>query len=114
MNIPDSSKFVRLPVITLCGSVKYVEEAVRADNALSKAGWCVIPYTLPLTLLGEAEELTDEEKQLYDDIHDKKIRMSQAIYVINVDGYIGKSTRREIEFAKTLGKDIYYLEESNN
>lgn len=39
-----------------------------------------------------------------------KIQLADALYVVNVDGYIGKSTRSEIEFAKQLGKEIIYLE----
>ena len=36
--------------------------------------------------------------------------MADAIYVINVGGYIGESTRSEIEYAKKHGKEILYLE----
>lgn len=100
-----------LPVITMCGSVKYAVEAVLAENALVGAGWCPIGYTTPLTLLGRDENLDDDMKKRFDDVHDKKIRMSDAIYVVNKDGYIGKSTRREIDYAKSIGKYIYYMED---
>lgn len=117
MNIPDSSIYTankyykNPPTITICGSVKYAKEAVIAENALVAAGWCAIGYTTPLTLLGQDEDIDDDMKKLYDEVHDKKIRMSVAVYVVNKDGYIGKSTRREIEYAKSLGKDIYYMED---
>lgn len=42
------------------------------------------------------------------DIHDRKIEMSDGIYVIDVDGYIGADTQREIEYAKMLNKEIRY------
>lgn len=115
MKIPNTDQFAfRLPVITICGSVKFAKEAIEAENELCRAGWCVLGYTTPLTLLGKDEDLSEETKKLYDDIHDKKIRMSQAVYVVNKGGYIGKSTRRELEFAKSIGKDIYYMEDDED
>ena len=52
-------------------------------------------------------------KEMLDDMHKRKIDMADSIYVINVDGYIGESTRSEIENAKQTGKPIAYLEETN-
>ena len=48
-------------------------------------------------------------KEMLDRIHKEKIRMSDAIYVINKDGYIGESTKQEIEFAKEFGKEVLYM-----
>jgi len=50
-------------------------------------------------------------KEMLDDMHKRKIDMSDSIFVINVGGYIGESTRSEIEYAKNCGKEIFYLEE---
>ena len=47
---------------------------------------------------------------MLDDMHFRKIDMADEIYVINVDGYIGTSTRNEIEYAKRTGKVVRYLE----
>ncbi len=58
------------------------------------------------------DEITEEQKQRLDDVHLQKIRMSDGIFVINKDGYIGESTKREIEYAKSLGKPITYMEGS--
>ena len=55
-------------------------------------------------------DFTPEEEDLLDELHREKIRLADALYVVNVGGYIGKSTRSEIEFAKQLGKEIIYLE----
>ena len=49
-------------------------------------------------------------KEMLDDMHKRKIDLSDGIYVINVGGYIGESTRSEIEYAKMTGKSIAYLE----
>jgi hypothetical protein len=35
--------------------------------------------------------------------------MADEIFVINVGGYIGESTRSEIEYAKRTGKAVRYL-----
>ena len=48
---------------------------------------------------------------MLDDMHKRKIDMADEIYVINVGGYIGSSTRSEIEYAKATGKGVRYLEE---
>lgn len=48
---------------------------------------------------------------MLDDMHKRKIDMADAIYVINKDGYIGASTRSEIQYALRLGKQIIYMED---
>ena len=53
---------------------------------------------------------TDDQKITLDELHKRKIDMSDEILVINIGGYIGKSTQSEIEYAKSKGKGIAYLE----
>ena len=48
---------------------------------------------------------------MLDDMHLRKIDLADEIYVINVGGYIGESTRREIAYAEKTGKKVNYLEE---
>ena len=48
---------------------------------------------------------------MLDEMHKRKIDMADEIYVINVGGYIGSSTKSEIEYAKKTGKTVKYLEE---
>lgn len=57
-----------------------------------------------------ASRVSQEQKALLDRVHLEKIRLSDEIFVINIGGYIGPSTRREIEFAQRLGKIVRYLE----
>jgi hypothetical protein len=59
---------------------------------------------------GDSEATDAETKAKLDDVHKRKIDMADEIYVINVGGYIGSSTRSEIEYAKANGKGIRYLE----
>ena len=51
---------------------------------------------------------TEEEALMLDEMHKEKIKISDAILVVNVNNYIGSSTKSEIEFAKSLGKEIIY------
>ena len=48
---------------------------------------------------------------MLDDMHKRKIDMADEIFVINVGGYIGESTRSEIEYAKSTGKRVKFLEQ---
>lgn len=57
------------------------------------------------------EGTLSKTKKMLDNIHKRKIDMADSIYVINVGGYIGDSTKSEIEYAKAHGKEVHYLEE---
>ena len=99
-------------VITLCGSTKFKNEFFKEQKRLTLEGNIVIS----VGLFGHADEefgsvITDEIKVMLDDMHKRKIDMSEEIFIINKNGYIGSSTKSEIEYAKNKGKTIKYLEE---
>ncbi len=95
-------------IITVCGSYKFKNEMIEITEKLTLAGNCVLT---PIELTkSDKESYTDDEDFVIDKMHKEKIRLSDAIYVVNVGGYIGKSTKSEIEFAKSLNKEIMYLE----
>ena len=103
-------------VITLCGSTKFKEEFIKAQKDLTLKGNIVISVGL-FGHSGDSEvrENMDEgtltkTKEMLDDMHKRKIDMSDEIFIINVNGYIGNSTKSEIEYAKKTGKKIKYLE----
>lgn len=103
-------------VITLCGSTRFKEQFMKAQKELTLQGNIVISVGL-FGHSGDQEvwENMDEgtltkTKEMLDDMHKRKIDMSDEIFVINVDGYIGDSTKSEIEYAKNTGKKIRYLE----
>ena len=99
-------------VITLCGSTRFKDEFMQQQKRLTLEGNIVISVGLFGHADGEYKTvITDEVKEMLDDIHKRKIDMSDAIFVIDVDGYIGSSTRSEIEYAKATGKEIMYLSE---
>ena len=103
-------------VITLCGSTKFKNEFLRIQKELTLKGNIVISVGL-FGHSGDNEvwENMDEgtltkTKEMLDDMHKRKIDMADEIFVINVNGYIGESTKSEIEYAKANGKTVCYLE----
>ena len=96
-------------VITLCGSTKFKDEFIETQKQLSLAGNIVISVGL-FGHSGDAEVWNEGIKEMLDDMHKRKIDMADEIFVINKGGYIGSSTRSEIEYATAHGKKINYLE----
>lgn len=100
-------------VVVLCGSTRF-KDAINAANArLTMRGQLVIS----LGVFGHAD-MPDQDwttggtktKRMLDDLHKRKIDMADEVHVINVGGYIGESTRSEIDYALAVGKPITYLE----
>ena len=98
------------PVITLCGSTRFKDQFLEAQKRLTLAGNIVISVGL-FGHSGDDEVWTEGTKEMLDDMHKRKIDMADGIFVINVGGYIGQSTHSEIEYARSQGKTIAYLEE---
>ena len=103
-------------VITLCGSTRFKDEFMEVQKRLTLEENIVISVGL-FGHSGDDEvwENMDEgtltkTKEMLDDMHNRKIDMADEIFVINVGGYIGSSTRSEIEYAKAAGKPVRYLE----
>ena len=102
-------------VITLCGSTRFTEEMLIKQWELTKQGnvvlsWCALPEEY---FAGEDKtHIGDQEgvKEIVDRVHFRKIDLSDEILVINIGGYIGESTRNEINYAYSQGKLIKYLE----
>ena len=93
----------KYPVITLCGSTRFKEQFLEAQKRLTLEGNIVISVGL-FGHSGDDEVWTEGTKEMLDDMHKRKIDMADSIYVINVGGYIGSSTRSEIEYAKDLSE----------
>ena len=104
-------------VTTLCGSTRFKNEFMEVQKRLTLEGNIVISVGL-FGHSGDNEvwENMDEgtltkTKEMLDDMHKRKIDMADEIFVIYVGGYIGSSTRSEIEYAQAIGKLVRYLEE---
>ena len=93
-------------IITLCGSTRFKNEFMEVQKKLTLEGNIVIS----VGCFGHAgDKLSDEQKLMLDDMHKKKIDMADEIFVINVGGYIGNSTKSEIKYAIEQGKKISFL-----
>lgn len=101
-------------VICLCGSTRFTEEMLVKQWELTKQGfivlsWCALPdWYFPgddYSHIGDQEGV----KEIIDTVHLRKIDLADEVFVINKHGYIGESTGREIEYAKSKGKPIKYL-----
>ena len=99
----------KFKVITLCGSTRFKEQFIETQKRLTLEGNIVISVGL-FGHSGDDEVWSEGTKEMLDNMHKRKIDMADAIYVINVGGYIGESTRSEIEYATRHGKEIFYLE----
>ena len=106
-------------VITLCGSTRFKDAFMQAQKKLTLEGNIVISVGLfghagdSEVWEGMSEDALTKTKIMLDDMHKRKIDMADEIFVINVGGYIGSSTRSEIEYAHANGKSVRYLEESH-
>ena len=96
-------------VITLCGSTRFKDVFMEEQKRLTLEGNIVISVGL-FGHSGDDEAWTEETKEMLDDMHNRKIDMADEIFVMNVGGYIGSSTRLEIEYAAATGKAVNYLE----
>lgn len=97
-----------IKVVTICGSMKFFEKMIEVAADLEiKEGYAVIQCVY----FNKEDNFSKSEIDNMGRIHLKKIAISDAIYVVNVNGYIGSSTKKEIEFAKEMGKEILYLEQ---
>lgn len=95
-------------IVTICGSMKFKDKMMEVAKELEIKN----KYIVIQCVYGNGK-FSEEEQKILADLHYKKIEISDAIYVINVDGYIGNSTSKEISYAKKLGKEIMYLENEN-
>ena len=98
-------------VITLCGSTRFKDAFMETQKRLTLEGNIVISVGL-FGHSGDNEVWTEGIKEMLDDMHLRKIDLADEIFVVNVGGYIGSSTKREIEYAEKTGKRVRYLEES--
>lgn len=97
-----------MKVVTICGSMKFKDKMMEVARDLEIKNKYVV-----IQCVYSNDKFNEEEQVLLADLHYKKIDISDAIYVVNVDGYIGTSTKKEIEYTKSLNKEIFSLEPLN-
>ena len=96
-------------VITLCGSTKFKEDFLEVQKRLTLAGNIVLSVGF-FEFSSKDEALTESTIAMLGELHKRKIDLSDEIFVINKNGYIGSSTKSEIEYAIKTGKKVNYLE----
>lgn len=99
------------PIVCLCGSTRFMETYNKWRVKLTYEGKIVLSVEL-ITTQTKSEDPQHSNhalKEMLDELHLRKIDLADEIFVLNVDGYIGESTRKEIEYAELNGKPISYL-----
>lgn len=100
--------------LTLCGSARFESEFHSWNEKLTLAGHVVYSLAVfPSQKTGnpaDHEWYTPDQKLMLDKVHKRKIKNSDGIVVLNVGGYLGDSTRSEVEYAKERQLDIYWLD----
>ena len=94
-----------MKIITLCGSLKFQKEMMKVAEKIALDGYCVLTPVYPVL---ENIERTEEQLIKLKEAHFKRIELSDAILVVDINNYIGNSTNLEIDYAKKLGKEIIY------
>jgi hypothetical protein len=111
----DRNTYPNLPLsgkrITLCGSTRFRDAFHYWNTNLTLAGNIVYSVAIWAHTQDASSKPTEEEKTLLDSVHLKKIDNSDAIFVLDVHGYIGESTKNEIQYASKSGKQVYFLSE---
>lgn len=102
-------------VVCLCGSTRFYKEFQRLNYEETMKGNIVLsvgfyPHASE-EMHGEKIGINSEQKMALDELHKRKIDMADEVLVINVGGYIGESTKSEIEYAMRLNKTVRYLED---
>ena len=106
----------RPEIVVLCGSTRFYDMFQAANYDLTMLGKIVLsvgfyPHSKAMHGHGEGVGHDSAEKEALDELHKRKIDLADRVYVLNVDGYIGSSTRSEIAYAIAHGKPVDYLED---
>jgi len=99
--------YTKRHIVCLCGSTRFKQEFDLANRVETLKGNIVLSCGV---WNHTGDPPTESEKIQLDVLHKDKIYLAHEVLVINVNGYIGSSTRSEIDYAKSLGKPIRYIE----
>ena len=102
-------------IVCLCGSTRFTEAMLVKQWELTKQGYVVLSWCALPSWYFSGEDKThigDQEgvKEIVDEGHLRKIDLADEVMILNVGGYIGESTEREIEYARSTGKRVRFLE----
>ncbi len=98
-------------VVCLCGSTRFYDEFLKANYEETMAGRIVLSVGFsPLKEHRQESGCTPEQKTKLDELHKRKIDLADEVLILNVGGYIGESTRSELDYAHINTKHVRYLE----
>ena len=95
-----------MKIITICGSLKFKDEMIDIAEKMELKGNCILCPIYPTN--PDKDAYTEDEVLILNKMHKEKIKLSDSILVVNVNVYIGNSKKNEIEYAKSLNKEILY------
>ena len=109
-------KTMRPTIVCLCGSTRFYQQFQEANFRETMAGKIVLsvgfyPHSTEQAH-GEHIGITPEQKEVLDVLHLEKVKMADEVLILNVGGYIGPSTARELAYALELGKSVRFLEDT--
>lgn len=94
-----------MEVITICGSLRYQDKMMEVAQDKALEGYCVLT---PVYQVNNDIKVSKVQVNRLKKAHLKRIDMCDTVLVLNIDNYIGESTKKEIEYAKKLNKRIIY------
>lgn len=97
-----------MKIITICGSLKFEADIKYWAEKLTLEGNCVLSIIYPT--MADVNIYTSEQRESFAKAHRKRIDLSDTIFVVNKNRYIGNSTQNEIEYAQEQGKEVIFLE----
>lgn len=106
----DRGKNMKPKIVCLCGSTKFKDAFIKANFDETMSGKIVLSVGWFSHFDGDIYTPTKQEKEALDELHKRKIDLADEVFILNLGGYIGESTRSELEYAKRHGKSIRFLE----
>lgn len=99
-------------IVCLCGSTRFVDTFNKWRKNLTLEGKIVvsIELVLPQSTREDPQHNDYKTKQMLDELHFRKIDLADEVMILNIGGYIGNSTRKELEYALSIGRVVRYLE----
>ena len=101
---------MRPKIVCLCGSTRFMDAFQEANLRETLAGRIVLTIGVN-TKSGDVSYASQEVKDRLDKLHLHKVKLADEVLILNVDGYIGESTGRELAFAVAHGKKVRFLDE---
>lgn len=117
VRMPKTKKLWGKPrIVCLCGSTRFYDAFCEANFSETMKGNIVLSVGFyphqdwANRQHGQVIGITPEQKIMLDELHKRKIDLADEVLVLNIGGYVGESTRSEIEYAKAHGKPVRWLE----